>query len=63
MVFTQQMVCSILVLPFLGLNTEDDVWVEMMTMNRTIRKGKIDSSEGESWPLVTLRQDLQNGPY
>ena len=35
MVFTQQMVCSILVLPFLGLNTEEEVWVEMMMMNRT----------------------------
>lgn len=42
----------ILVLPFLGLNMKSHVWVEMMTMNRTIRKGKIDSSEGESWLLL-----------
>lgn len=63
MIFTQQMVCSILVLPFLGLNTEEEVWVEIMMMNRTRKKANIDSFEGESWPLVILRQDLQKGPY
>ena len=48
---------------FLGLNTEEEVWVEIMMMNRTRKKANIDSFEGESWPLVILRQDLQKGPY